>query len=168
MDKEIINTINTLYYYYINNCNYVFTHIDDNVIILRKTDTTITNENRYNIINPSYAKYYGSNFKVEYIFNMWNPHISYKTKNLECSNIKNEKTTLVFTINKFIRNSTEEEEINENDIIMHEIYYLDYYVNINLVIYKILEKYIKSLNNYKGEIYSWNDNGELLLQHIYY
>jgi len=170
MDRELINNVNLIYQSYINNSNnnYVFTYIDDNIVILQKVDITITNENRQNIINSYYAKYYGYNFKVEHIFNLWNPYITFKTKNLDCCNNKNDKITLILTKNKFIRTSNEEEEIDDSDIIMHDLYYLDYYNNINIVIYKILHRYITNLNNYRGELYTWSDNGELLSHQIYY
>ena len=168
MDKDIINNILLINNYYINRPEIVFTHIDDNIIILKKLDNNINNENRHDINNHITAKYHGFNFKVEKIFNLWNPHIIFKTKKLLCKNNNNINSQLVFTIDKQIRDINEPEELNDNDIIMHNVYYLDYYKSLDVVVYKILNENIDNIYNFIGECYTWDDSGKLLyLQHFF-
>ena len=167
MDKIIINNLLSLYNNYCYRSDIVFTHIDDNLVILRKLPSTIDNESRHDINNIVTATYYGCNFIVENIINIWNPHITNKQKILNCSDKYNRDTKLVFTIGKTVRNSNEEEEINVGDVVMRDVYYLDYYKTIDVTVYKILSKYIQGLN-FNGECYNWDDTGKLISYQQYY
>jgi len=176
MDREIINNILLINNYYINRSEIVFTHINDNIIILRKLDNNINNEDRHDIINHLTAKYHGFNFKVEKIFNIWNPHIIFKSIKLLCKNNNNQDSQLILTCNKQVRDINEPEELNDNDIIMHGVYYLDYYKSLDVVIYKILnenidmaiifEDDIRLMSNFfdiaNQEIKNYNGNVDIL------
>jgi hypothetical protein len=168
MDKDIINNILLINNYYINRSEIVFTYIDDNIIILKKLDNNINNEDRHDIINHLTAKYHGFNFKVEKIFNLWNPYIIFETKKILCKNNNNQDSQLILTCNKQVRDINEPEELNDNDIIMHGAYYLDYYKTLDVVIYKILNENIDNIHNYYGECYSWDDSGKLMFLKYYY
>ena len=76
MDKIIINNLLSLYNNYCYRSDIVFTHIDDNLVILRKLPSTIDNESRHDINNIVTATYIGCNFVVENIINIWNPYIT--------------------------------------------------------------------------------------------
>jgi len=168
MDKYIINNIFILYSHFLNNPEFVFTYIRDNIVILKKMTTNINNENKTDIYNILTAKYYGFNFITVKIFNIWNPHVNFKSIILDCKNNRNENTNLLFTINKQVRNINEEEEIDDGDIIMRDTYYLDYYKLLDVTIYKILAEYIKSIDNYNGECLIWDNDGRLISHQHYY
>jgi len=54
---------------YIGNNQYVYKKcICDTIVVLKKTDKTITNESRKSIIDPRYAKFRGNRFEVVCIF----------------------------------------------------------------------------------------------------
>ena len=167
MDKIIINNLLSLYNNYLYRNDIVFTYIDDNLVVLRRLLNTIDNESRHDIINKITAKYYGCNFIVENIINIWNPYITNKYKILECRDKYNRDSKLVFSVGKTVRGINEQEEINDGDVVMRDIYYLDYYKTIDVTIYKILNNYITNLN-FKGEIYDWDDSGTLVMQQQYY
>ena len=167
MDKIIINNLLSLYNNYLYRNDTVFTYIDDNLVVLKKLSNTIDNESRHDINNIVSAKYYGCNFIVENIINIWNPHITSKQKILNCRDKYNRDSKLVFTVGKTVRGINEQEEINDGDVVMRDIYYLDYYKTIDVTIYKILNNYITNLN-FKGEIYDWDDSGTLVMQQQYY
>jgi len=168
MNKYIINTIFILYSHFLNNPEFVFTHIKDNIVVLKKLANTINNENRIDIYNNLTAKYHGFNFVTVKIFNIWNPHITLKKITLDCKDINNKDSKLVFTINKQVRNINEEEEINDGDIIMRDIYYLDYYKLLDVTIYKILAEYAKNIDNFNGDCFIWGNDGRLISHQQYY
>lgn len=58
---------------YIGNDQYVYKKCsNDMIVVLKKTDKTITNETRSSVIDPKYAKFRGNVFEVVHIFNAFN------------------------------------------------------------------------------------------------
>ena len=160
MDSSIITHIKNLNYYYLNNPNILFTNIDDHIIILQRLINTVTDENRYGIVDYQNASYTGYNFIVLKIINIWHPNIIYDILSfyhckLNCIiKLKVNQVIDVDTINSYSNyfniNS------NTNDIIMTNIVELTFFQNIDRVFNEICKKYVYSYN------YDYDYNGGLI------
>jgi len=178
MDSSILTHIKNLNYYYLNNPNILFTNIDDHIIILQRLINTITDENRYGIVDYQNASYTGYNFIVLKIINIWHPNIIYDILSfyhcgLNCiiklkvnqiididstnsySNYFNTNTfnTNTFNTNTFNTNTfnTNTFNTNTNDVIMTNIVELTFFQNIDRVFNEICRKYLYSYNyDYNG------------------
>ena len=63
---------------YIKNDQYVYKNCYCNIIVvLKKTDKTITNESRKSVINPKYAKFRGNRFEVVCMFKVFDCDYEY-------------------------------------------------------------------------------------------
>jgi hypothetical protein len=70
---ELIKQLNNMY---IENNDFVYKSRDDWIIIMKKNDNTITNENRDDVVNSSHALFRGNKFFIVKIFNKYDPHIT--------------------------------------------------------------------------------------------
>jgi hypothetical protein len=68
--KDTTNEIMKTYVKYINDPTYVYKKCRNNlIVVLKKLETTITNENRF-VNDPKYAKFRANELKVEFIFSL--------------------------------------------------------------------------------------------------
>jgi antitoxin component YwqK of YwqJK toxin-antitoxin module len=147
-----LDIINSLYNYYVEDDQFVYKSCESEwIVILRKLKDTITNENRWDIVNIKFAKFRANKLEVVLIINKNDPTII--TKQISNSNYKSKityKVGEIVIINDY--------DMNLSNVCSTGIHY---FKTIECAYYFDNEK--KCIGNYK----KWFNDGTLCKQCYY-
>jgi antitoxin component YwqK of YwqJK toxin-antitoxin module len=130
---------------YADDSSYVYKVCSNNLVVMQKLISTLTNEDR-KVINSKYAKYRASELKVIEIINIHDT-------NKKVSKIKNNYngTEIIYELDKIIYPDEYDTSLN---VCSHGIHY---FKTIEPALFYMIRSY-----DYTGIHYKWDDDGELL------